>query len=86
MEQDKQHSAPKAPKGIRTFSIYREDKPGPVEHILEGVEFSAGACVIHWLNPAPKGSIALWDSLSNFIDLFVKDDPYHTHILIFNDG
>ena len=50
----------RAPSGMRRFTMRREQDVSGVSgigNVLEGVLFSTGVCVIHWLTPPPRGSI-----------------------------
>ena len=51
----------RAPEGIRTFTVCRQNDETGVSGdgiIIEGCRFATGHTVIHWLTPAPRGSIA----------------------------
>ena len=51
----------RAPQGIRAFTVCRQkDETGISGEgvVIEGVMFATGHTVIHWLTPAPRGSIA----------------------------
>lgn len=54
--------------------------------VLEGVLFSTGVCVIHWLTPPPRGSIAIFDSLEQFMAIHVAPHPENHAVLTFEDG
>jgi hypothetical protein len=54
--------------------------------VLEGVEFSTGVVVIHWLTPPPRGSISVFDSLEQFLSIHVQPHPGNGTVLEFDDG
>lgn len=54
--------------------------------VLEGVLFSTGVVVVHWLTPPPRGSIGVWDSLEQFLDIHVRPHPGNRTVLRFEDG
>ena len=56
----------KAPQGIRTFTVCRQNDETGVSGegvVIESVELASGHCIIHWLYPPPRGGIAIFDSL-----------------------
>ena len=60
----------RAPEGIRTFTVCRQhDETGISGEgvVIEGATFATGHTVIHWLTPAPRGSIAFFDAFDDFI-------------------
>jgi hypothetical protein len=54
--------------------------------VLEGVAFSTGVVVIHWLTPPPRGSISVFDSLDQFLAIHVRPHPTNRTLLEFEDG
>ena len=54
--------------------------------VLEGVLFSTGVVVIHWLTPPPRGSISVFDSLEQFLSIHVRPHPDNGTIIRFEDG
>ena len=54
--------------------------------VLEGVLYSTGVVVIHWLTPPPRGSISVFDSLDQFLGIHVKPHPTNEAFLVFEDG
>ena len=79
----------KAPEGIRTFTIARQyDVTGVsgVGVVIEGVVLATGQAVIHWLTPAPRGAIAIFDSMDDFIKIHIKPHPGNASILTWDDG
>jgi len=79
----------KAPEGIRTFTIARQyDETGVsgVGVVIEGVTLATGQAIIHWLTPAPRGAIAIFDSMDDFIKIHIKPHPGNASILTWDDG
>ena len=79
----------RAPRGIRTFTVARQnDETGVsgVGVIIEGVEYATGQVVIHWLFPPPRGGIAIFDSLEDFLKVHVHPHPANKTIITFEDG
>ena len=54
--------------------------------VLEGVLFSTGVVVIHWLTPPPRGSISVFDSLDQFLSIHVRPHPDNRTTIEFEDG
>ena len=54
--------------------------------VLEGIQFSTGTVVIHWLTPPPRGSIAIFDSLDQFLSIHVHPHPENGAEIRFGDG
>ena len=79
----------RAPQGIRTFTVCRQhDETGISGEgvVMEGVMFATGHTVIHWLTPAPRGSIAFFDAFGDFIKIHVTSHPTNNTIITFEDG
>ena len=79
----------RAPRGIRTFTVARKnDETGVsgVGVIIEGVEYATGQVVVHWLFPPPRGGIAIFDSLGDFLKVHVHPHPANKTIITFEDG
>jgi len=79
----------RAPEGIRTFTVCRQkDETGISGEgvVMEGVMFATGHTVIHWLTPAPRGSIAFFDAFDDFIKIHVTSHPTNNTIITFEDG
>ena len=79
----------KAPHGMRRFTMGREFDYSGVSGtgiVLEGVQFSTGVVVIHWLTPPPRGSISMFDSLDQFMSIHVLPHPDNRTVLVFEDG
>ena len=78
-----------APRGIRTFTVCRQSDETGVSGegvVIEGVELASGHCIIHWLYPPPRGGIAIFDSLEDFLKVHVKPHPENKTIITFEDG
>tara|TARA_Y100000034_G_C6873229_1_gene398982 strand:+ start:21 stop:416 length:396 start_codon:yes stop_codon:yes gene_type:complete len=81
--------ATQAPQGIRTFTIARQyDETGVsgVGVVIEGVVLATGQAIIHWLTPAPRGALAIFDSMADFIKIHIKPHPGNSSILTWDDG
>ena len=79
----------RAPEGIRTFTVCRQhDETGISGEgvVIEGATFATGHTVIHWLTPAPRGSIAFFDAFDDFIKIHVTSHPTNNTIITFEDG
>jgi hypothetical protein len=79
----------RAPHGMRGFRMCRDSDASGVSGtglVLEGIEFSTGVVVIHWLTPPPRGSISVFDSLEQFLSIHVRPHPDNGTVLDFDDG
>lgn len=79
----------RAPEGMRRFVMHRELDVSGVSGtglVLEGVLFSTGVVVVHWLTPPPRGSISVFDSLEQFLAIHVKPHPENHTFVVFEDG
>ena len=79
----------RAPDGMRRFVMHRQHDVSGVSGtglVLEGVLFSTGVVVIHWLTPPPRGSISVFDSLEQFMSIHVRPHPGNGAVLVFEDG
>ncbi|HEX9531096.1 MAG TPA: hypothetical protein VF954_08155 [Acidimicrobiales bacterium] len=79
----------RAPSGMQRFTMWRETDASGVSGtglVLEGVVFSTGVVVAHWLTPAPRGSISLFDSLEQFLSIHVEPHPGNRTLITFDDG
>lgn len=79
----------RAPDGMQGFVMIRERDVSGVSGtgvVLEGVQFSTGVVVIHWLTPPPRGSISVFDSLEQFLSIHVAPHPDNHTELKFEDG
>ena len=54
--------------------------------VIEGATFATGHTVIHWLTPAPRGSIAFFDAFDDFLKIHIKPHPTNKTIITFEDG
>ena len=54
--------------------------------VLEGVLFSTGVVVIHWLTPPPRGSISVFDSLEQFLSIHVVPHPDNHTVILWEQG
>ena len=82
-------SVERAPHGMRRFTMGREfDRSGVsgTGIVLEGVQFSTGVVVIHWLTPPPRGSISIFDSFEQFMAIHVLPHPDNRTVVVFEDG
>ena len=79
----------KAPQGMTTFTVCRQSDETGISGegvVIEGVAFATGHTVIHWLTPAPRGSIAFFDAFDDFIKIHVTSHPRNNTIITFEDG
>jgi len=77
------------PQGIRTFTVCRRSDESGVSGegiVIEGIELATGQAVVHWLWPRPRGSIAIFDSFSDFVKVHIKPHPKNGTIITFEDG
>ena len=78
-----------APRGIQSFTVYRTaDETGVSGDgiVIEGVRMATGQCVIHWFYPPPRGGIAIFESMDDFIKVHIKPHPTNRTIITFADG
>ena len=78
-----------APQGIKSFTVCRQtDETGISGEgiVIEGVVLATGQCVIHWLYPPPRGGIAIFDSMEDFLKVHVLPHPSNRTIITFEDG
>jgi len=78
-----------APRGIHSFTVYRTaDETGVSGDgiVIEGVRLATGQCIIHWLYPPPRGGIAIFESMDDFIKVHIKPHPTNQTIITFADG
>ena len=74
-----------APRGIRVFTVYRDDDESGVSGpgvVIEGVKLATGQAVIHWLYPPPRGGIAVFDSMK----VHILPHPANKTIITYEDG
>ncbi len=80
-----EHIAP----GARLFCCERQaDETGisGTGVVLEGVVFSSGITVIHWLSPPPHGSISIWESFDQFMSIHITPHPTNKTRILWDDG
>tara|TARA_R110000765_G_C18850902_1_gene598942 strand:- start:25 stop:384 length:360 start_codon:yes stop_codon:yes gene_type:complete len=78
-----------APEGMRIFTVARQyDETGVSGEgvVIEGVTLATGQCVVHWLYPPPRGGIAIFDSMSDFIKVHITPHPSNRTIITYDDG
>ncbi len=78
-----------APEGIRTFTVARQyDETGVSGEgvVIEGVTLATGQCMVHWLYPPPRGGIAIFDSMNDFIKVHILPHPSNRTIITYDDG
>ena len=78
-----------APRGIQTFTVYRTDDESGVSGegiVIEGVRLATGQCIVHWLYPPPRGGIAIFDSMTDFVNVHIAPHPANKTIITFDDG
>ena len=78
-----------APRGIQSFTVFRNaDETGVSGDgiVIEGVRLATGQCIIHWLYPPPRGGIAIFESMDDFIKVHIKPHPTNKTIITFADG
>ena len=78
-----------APRGIETFTVCRQNDQTGVSGtgvVIEGVQYATGQVVLHWLPPVPRGSIAIFESLSDFKKVHVSPHPDNKTIITWSDG
>jgi len=76
-------------QGIRTFTVCRINDESGVSGtgvVIEGIVLATGQCVVHWLYPTPKGSIAIFESISDFATVHIKPHPGNETIITYEDG
>ena len=79
----------RAPEGIRAFTVCRQNDETGISGegvVIEGATFATGHTVIHWLTPAPRGSIAFFDAFDDFVKIHVSSHPTNNTIITFEDG
>jgi len=78
-----------APRGIETFTVCRQSDESGISGtgvVIEGVQYATGQVVLHWLTPVPRGSIAIFESLSDFKKVHVNSHPSNKTIITWSDG
>ena len=67
-----------APRVIRSFTVFRESDETGISGegvVIEGVKLATGQAIIHWLYPTPRGGIAVFDSMDDFIKVHILPHP-----------
>ena len=93
-EKNEQDLKPKPPaklaaRGSRTFTVCRQaDETGVAGEgvVIEGAVLGTGQCIVHWLYPPPRGGIAIFDSMNDFLNVHVFPHPANRTIITFEDG
>jgi len=78
-----------APQGITTFTVCRSADESGVSGegiVIEGAVLGTGQCIVHWLYPPPRGGIAIFDSMEDFLKVHVHPHPDNKTIITFQDG
>ena len=78
-----------APQGIKTFTVYRGNDETGISGdgiVIEGVVLATGHCIVHWLYPPPRGGIAIFDSMTDFVKVHIKPHPTNKTIITYEDG
>ena len=78
-----------APRGIRTFTMCRQNDETGISGtgvIVEGVLLATGQVILHWLSPSPRGSIAVFDSMNDFVSIHITSHLINGTIITFEDG
>ncbi len=78
-----------APRGIRTFTMCRQNDETGISGtgvIVEGVLLATGQVILHWLSPSPRGSIAVFDSMNDFVNIHITSHLINGTIITFEDG
>jgi len=78
-----------APRGLKTFTVCRQKDQSGVSGegvVIEGVVLATGQCIIHWLYPPPRGGIAIFDSMNDFIKVHIEPHPGNKTIITYEDG
>ena len=91
VQEDLMPSAPPklAARGIKTFTVARRFDESGVSGtgvVIEGVVLATGQCIVHWLYPPPRGGIAIFDSMSDFIKVHIGPHPANRTIITYQDG
>ena len=78
-----------APRGLRAFTVFRKSDESGVSGdgvVIEGVELATGQSIVHWLYPPPRGGIAIFESMDDFIKVHIGPHPSNSTIITFQDG
>jgi hypothetical protein len=78
-----------APRGIRTFTMCRRSDETGISGtgvVVEGVLLATGQVILHWLSPPPIGSIAIFNSMNDFVEIHILSHLNNGTIITFDDG
>ena len=78
-----------APRGIDTFTVCsNRDETGVSGEgvVIEGAVLATGQCIVHWLYPPPRGGIAIFDTMEDFLKVHILPHPGNKTIITFSDG
>ena len=78
-----------APRVIEMFTVCRQHDETGVSGdgvIIEGVVLGTGQCIVHWLYPPPRGGIAIFDSMTDFVKVHIEPHPANKTIITYQDG
>lgn len=79
----------RAPSGLRGFAVERgHDQTGVsgTGIVLEGVLLSTGMVVVHWLTPAPRGSVNVFETWQLFLETHILPHPENETVIYWWDG
>lgn len=74
---------------MRTFELERQSDETGVSGtgvVVEGVAFTTGVVVAHWLTPAPWGSVTIWPGWATFMSVHVWSHPTNSTRIHWDDG
>jgi hypothetical protein len=77
---------PKKPAKLCAQGINDESGVSGTGIVIEGITLATGQCVVHWLYPTPRGSIAIFDSIADFATVHIKPHPGNETIITYEDG
>ena len=78
-----------ASQGIKSFTVHRQQDETGVSGegvVIEGVVLATGQCIVHWLYPPPRGGIAIFDSMADFVKVHINPHPSNKTIITYQDG
>ena len=79
----------RAVSGARKFVVERPCDVTGVSGtgvVIEGIAFATGQTIIHWLTPAPKGSLSIFEGFDDFVLIHIKPHPENKTRIVFEDG
>lgn len=71
-------------EGMHRFRMIRQHDVSGVSGtgvVLEGIVFSSGQCVTHFLTPGPRGSVTVWDSFESFESVHISSHQENETII-----